>query len=173
MSPTDAIRKAEAEAMMIGYTSKFVGLPVLNSQQINELIAQSNEDILLVDVREVEEQQVSMLPTAISEADFLICKPQLSKSTRIVPYCTIGHRSGVYGMKLLEEGFDNVYNGEGIILWSHLENSKLVTGPNGSSTTNRVHTFGSQWDKVPGHIESVHFGTLSMLKAFCSYILGW
>lgn len=90
-----------------------------------------------------------------------------------MPIGTIGHRSGVFGVQLQDEGFDNVHNGEGIILWSHLKNCQLVTGPNGSITTNRVHTFGSQWDKVPGHIESVQFGKISMLKSFFSYIFSW
>jgi hypothetical protein len=78
----------------------------------------------------------------------------------------------VFGLSLQQEGFKNVYNGEGIVLWSHLENGKLVTGPANSSNTNRVHTFGKQWDKVPARCESVTFGYFSMMKAFLSNMFG-
>jgi len=158
--------------MMTAYTSKFQGLPVMTSEQIRQLV-EKEEEIVLVDVRESEEQEVSMLPTAITKQQFLSRKDQFSKTTRIVPYCTIGHRSGVFGTALLEEGFDNVHNGEGIILWSHLEDVQLVAGPDGSCLTRRVHTFGAQWDKVPAHIESVQFGYFSMVKAFFSYLYPW
>jgi len=129
---TDASLKEEAHAMMLGYTSKFK-VPVMNSQQISDLLSHADEEIYLVDVRDEEERQVSMIPSAISKETFLSRKSQLSKSTRIVSYCTIGHRSGVFSTQLLEEGFDNVHNGEGIILWSHLQNSQLVTGPDNST----------------------------------------
>jgi rhodanese-related sulfurtransferase len=171
--PTDAALKLEAEAMMCGYTTKFVGLPVMKSQRIYELLAQHDKAILLVDVREEKELKVSMLPTAITKAEFLSRKEGIPRTTCIVPYCTIGHRSGIFGKMLQEQGFENVHNGEGIVLWSHLENCKLVTGPEGSIATNRVHTYGSQWDKVPAHIKSVEFGYLAMGRAFFAYLTGW
>lgn len=86
-SDSDACLKEEAETMMVGYTSKFKGLPVMHSQQISDLLTKDGEEILLVDVREDEEMLVSMIPTAISKKEFLSLKSQLPKSTRIVPYC--------------------------------------------------------------------------------------
>jgi rhodanese-related sulfurtransferase len=168
MSSTDESLKAEATAMMKGYTSKFQRLPVITSEEINNALVKG-EEIVLVDVRECEELEVSMIPTAITKEEFLLRKDQLSKKTLIVPYCTIGHRSGVFGTTLLDEGFENVYNGEGIILWSHLPNAKLVTGVE-VVPTRRVHTFGHQWDKVPQHMEAVQFGYWSMAKAFIAHI---
>lgn len=170
---TDDHLKSEAEDMMVGYTSKFVGLPVMKSQQISDIIRENGESIILVDVRTEEERCVSMLPTAISKDSFLSMKEKLPRDICIVPYCTIGHRSGVFGTGLMSEGFENVYNGEGIILWTHLENSQLVTGPGGSVTTDRVHTFGPEWDKVSSRVQSVHMGYVAMAVVAVSTMLGW
>lgn len=171
MSQENESRKREAEEMMLGYTSKFGSLQVMKSEEISEILSKG-EDMVLVDVRQEEEREVSMLPTAITKEEFLLLKPQLAKNTRIVPYCTIGHRSGVFGTQLLEEGFQSVFNGEGIVLWSHYESCRLVTGPD-KAPTNRVHTFGTQWDKVPHNIEAVQFGYASLIKAVIYSLLGW
>ena len=170
---SNALKKKEAEEMMKATTSKFDGLRVMKSEEIKRLLNDPNEEILLVDVRDKEEQEVSMIPTAITQKEFQYRKSGLSKKTLIVPYCTIGYRSGAFGKSLLEEGFENVHNGEGIVLWSHLENAELRTGIDRTESTNKVHTFGSTWDKVPDHIDSVQFGYFSLIAAFVYFLLGW
>ena len=164
--------KQEAKSMMLSYASQFEGLDVMESETI-EMLLQSKEKIVLVDVREKEEQEVSMIPTAITKNEFLHVKNKLSKDVCIVPYCTIGYRSGVFGKKLQEEKFTNVYNGEGIVLWSHLEHCNLVVGTNREVKTNKVHTYGSQWNKVPSHIEAVYFNVFSIIASSIYKFLGW
>lgn len=49
------------------------------------------ERMVLIDVREPQEQAVSMLPTAI-RAETVSELPRLNRDQILVPYCTIGYR---------------------------------------------------------------------------------
>jgi rhodanese-related sulfurtransferase len=154
-----------ARQMMVDYTSKF-SVPVITSDEIKEL-QKSNANILLVDVRDQEERNVSMIPGAISKDRFekALDSSQIDKNTMIIPYCTIGHWSGVYGSKLMERGWENVKNGEGIVLWTY-------TGPNALVTTNArgdkcecnaVHTYGAQWNLIESTYEPVFYSSARLL----------
>merc|ERR1719469_909914 len=58
--------------------------------------------------REVFEEEV--LPTL---------KEEKATSPLIVPYCTVGYRSGLYCKELVDDhGLPSVRNGEGVILWT-------------------------------------------------------
>ncbi|CAE8624913.1 unnamed protein product, partial [Polarella glacialis] len=115
--------------------------PLIETPELRERLAKG-EDIILVDVRTPEEMQVSMIPGAVAkdlfEAEIL---PKLLEgrqqdgqqqaidslsSPLIVPYCTVGYRSGLYCRELVNEhGFSNVRNGEGVIMWT-FDGSVLV-----------------------------------------------
>ena len=98
---------------------------------------------VLVDVRSEAEMSVSMIPGAIKLAEFehIIRQPgaqqdRLKTKCTIIPYCTIGYRSGQYGEKLIRAGFQHVRNGEGIILWTYddsLDSVQTKTGINDSN----------------------------------------
>lgn len=142
---------------------------------------EKGERVVIVDVRGCEEQAVSMIPGAVTkeffEAEVL---PQLRAQTSqaaplVVPYCTVGYRSGIYAKELVEQhGLQNVRNGEGVIMWT-FDGNGLVQPPAGPSgpagpvtrsealgrsvtddsvaeqaalqnETRRVHVFGKPWD---------------------------
>ena len=84
-----------------------------------------------MDVRSDSERNVSTIPGSISREDFESRELQSLKGRCVVPYCTIGVRSGRYALRLKKSGFTDVHNGEGVLLWSHVAqgDDKLVKVP--------------------------------------------
>ncbi len=130
------------------YKRSFPDVPDVS---IKELIAMREEkDIVLVDRRKKKEQEVSMLPGALTAREFEENIERYRDKT-IVAYCTIGSRSGHYARDLIEKGF-TVYNLRGSILaWIHA-GQKLVSD---GKETRRVHVYGRRWDLAPKDYEAV------------------
>eukprot|EP00037_Helgoeca_nana_P027371 m.312988 g.312988 ORF g.312988 m.312988 type:complete len:202 (-) comp27474_c0_seq2:3810-4415(-) len=134
----------------------------------------SNRDkFALIDCRTTPEAAVSLIDGAILQSDFdkldHLTDPRVAGRT-LVPYCTIGYRSGTYGRKLKErlgEQGVEVRNGEGVLMWIH-DGGSLVPptpppSPSPSPTPVRiVHTYGSPWDFAPDDYTTVQFGALQM-----------
>ena len=146
---TDQGKQARIEEMCTEYRESYPDVPELN---VDELVAlQSAEDVVLVDVREPREREVSMIPGAIAKDAFERDKGQYAGS-KVVVYCTIGYRSGVYAEELRDEGLD-AYNLRGSLLaWAH--SGKLLLTPNGVETK-RVHVYGKEWNLLPDSHEGV------------------
>ena len=98
----------------------------------------------------------------------------------VVPYCTIGYRSGVFAQKLIdsklhlhEQGVE-VKNGQGVVVWSYCDELQLVRREDGVELpTLELHTYGSPWDLAHPRYKPTHFGYLGMClkalkKACCS-----
>lgn len=100
---------------------------------------------ILVDVRSPEEYAVSMIPGAITRQQFER-NQEAYKGRIVIPYCTIGGRSGNYASTLAARGV-KVLNFKGSILKWCEHQYPLVT-PKGEST-NRVHVYSSRY-RVPG-----------------------
>ncbi|MEO0537165.1 MAG: rhodanese-like domain-containing protein [Cyanobacteria bacterium P01_A01_bin.123] len=112
---------------------------------------QQQDDIILVDVREPEERLVSILPGAISREAFERDRDRYQDKT-IVPYCTIGYRSGLYAQDLQVQGF-RVFNLAGSILsWTHA--GGVLMNAEGMAT-HQVHVYGSQWNLVAEDYEAI------------------
>ena len=157
---------------VVGHVSEVTSL------KIGQFLYEDELNMILVDVRSKNERDVSMIPGAITSDEFenlIKNNPNMDKSRLIVPYCTIGYRSGKYGSYLLKEcGFTNVRNGEGIVLWTHAVGSSLVVQVGGAEKcTNEVHTFGSAWDLASDKYSTVQFGTLSfILQGLSAFFAG-
>lgn len=106
--------------------------------------------LLLVDVRSERETAVSIIPGAVTRDAY---ERDASKYAgfRIVPYCTVGVRSGRYARKLLEQGVDAVNFEGSIIAWVEA-GLPLVTID--GEATRRVHTW-SRSIRVPAGYEQV------------------
>lgn len=112
---------------------------------------QQQKDIVLVDVRDPKERAVSILPGAISKAEFERDRDRYQNKT-IVPYCTIGYRSGLYAQNLQTQGF-RVFNLAGSILsWTHAGGSLINSD---GSATHQVHVYGRQWNLTAEGYEAV------------------
>ncbi|CAJ1359768.1 unnamed protein product [Effrenium voratum] len=160
-------------------------------QQLREKSPAAQEEIVLVDVRGAEEQQVSMIPGAVTKEHFeseLLPKLRAEPGKLVVPYCTVGFRSGVYAKELVEKhGLQNVRNGEGVIMWT-FEGSGLVRQSHPTppasvlgreeepalawQAVREVHVFGKPWDMAAEGYSTVYFsnvgGALRFGKQKCS-----
>eukprot|EP00038_Savillea_parva_P013472 m.8408 g.8408 ORF g.8408 m.8408 type:complete len:218 (-) comp2532_c0_seq2:794-1447(-) len=150
----------------------------------NEIEAR-RDHYVLIDCRTSAETSVSVIEGALLQRQFealdLSSAPELAGKT-LVPYCTIGYRSGTYARKLQKQLHDrsvdtiDVRNGEGVLLWIH-DGGMLVSPPPPSPRANdvhseppppptpvrRVHTYGPPWDFAPPDYDTVTFGTLGMM----------
>ena len=77
----------------------------LDTQEVVALLEQAEDSVVLVDVRSEPEIAVSMLPGAITRAEFEQNR-QAFAGRIVVPYCTVGGRSLVYAWKLADQGID-------------------------------------------------------------------
>lgn len=147
--PSDDIRWQQIETLFYEYKLKYFSkVPETTVDQIpNDL---KNHDLIIIDVRSPEERAVSFIPGSITREEHE--NITVSKDTRIITYCTIGMRSGLYAKKLRDNGF-NAYNLKGgVLAWAH-QGRKFIDG--NSVTLNRIHVYGQSWELVPEGYEAV------------------
>jgi sodium/bile acid cotransporter 7 len=134
-SVRDRVRRWKIDAIYRRARRAFPEVPEITAEELRRVMRE--ERVVLVDVREPQEQDVSMIEGAMSQAEFEARRGELAGAL-IVPYCTVGGRSGRYGRLLLAEGWD-VRNLRGAILaWTHAGGALVdAAGP-----TKRVHVWG-------------------------------
>jgi len=109
--------------------------------------------ILFVDTRKPAEMEVSMLPGAITQEEFLK-DPARYKDRLVAAYCTISYRSGKFAMEMVEKGIQ-IYNLRGGLLAWVLEGGKVYDA---QGETKRINVYGKEWDYPPKGYESVRLG---------------
>ena len=141
------------------------------------------EKLLLVDVRNENERMISFIPGSISKAEFEDLGFEVTKDAIIVPYCTIGLRSGNYCKYLAQKGYNpaNLKNGAGIIMWSHdtkgqpLHFNSCNSGKQIVLDTQLVHCYGEPWAKmlhnsyepvIYSTFEFYWYGIIDILKSY-------
>ena len=128
--------------MCVDNERSFPGVPELSPEEAAAM--QAAGGVVFVDVREREEFAVSHLPGAILVDAFEKSAAQ-HRDAKVIAYCTIGYRSGLYAAKLREKGFD-AYNLRGSLLsWVHA-GRPLVDE---AGDTKRLHVYGRKWDLAP------------------------
>lgn len=128
--------------------------PTIEDVTVAELPPIDAEAPLYIDCREPEEQAVSMIEGAITKAEF---EANLARyrGRRIVPYCTIGYRSGVYTRELRDRGLEAANLIGGVLEWAHAGRPFVDSD---GARTHRVHTYGAKWDLLPSDHSSVYPG---------------
>jgi rhodanese-related sulfurtransferase len=121
-------------------------VPTIGVQELNEL--QQQEDVVLLDARELEEYEVSHIPDALyigyKKPDYSILK-NVPKDKEIVVYCSIGYRSEKIGEHLQKQGFTSVKNLYGSIFeWAN-QGHPLVD--KNQEMTKKIHTYNKNWSK--------------------------
>lgn len=146
--PTDLEKQQTIEKLYRRSKKHFPELPDITAE---ELLAHADRDgLVVVDVRTPREQNVSMIPGAVTVAEFEADADQHRGAT-VVTYCTLGHRSGLYGRQLARTGW-KVRNLKGSILsWTHAGGA--LEGPEGE--TRRVHVGGPKWSYAADGYEPV------------------
>jgi rhodanese-related sulfurtransferase len=128
------------------------GYPRAEAVTVDQLLQMKRAgNIVLVDNRTRKEQDVSMIPSAISQQEFENNKDRL-KNKRIIVYCTIGFRSGRYSQKLKKQGFDAYNLVGGLLMWAHKGQPFVKDG----TETYKVHVYGKKWSLLPKGYEPVH-----------------
>lgn len=107
--------------------------------------------VVFVDVRTPEEQRVSMIPGAVTDAHF-VENVEKYKDDIIIGYCTISYRSGKLARKLREERGITMYNLRGgLLAWTH-DGGKVVDQ---KGETKRIHVYGRKWNLSPTGFQAV------------------
>ena len=109
------------------------------------------ENWVIVDVRNMEEREISIIPGTMSGEEFSERSKDL-ENTRILFYCTVGCRSGARAEEQKLAGFQTYNLWGGILAWA-LSGHNLIT-PEGE-TTKRVHVYGEKWAVLPSDFEVV------------------
>ncbi len=141
-------RNDRIEAMYREYRKQFPGVPDVSAAELPAM--QKTHDVVLIDVRQDAEQDVSMIRGAVRDVDF---RPDVEKyrGKRIVTYCTIGLRSGRRAAELRKAGFDAYNLRGGILAWVHAR--REIVDKQG--VTLRVHVYGRKWNLVPDDYRAV------------------
>ena len=165
-------RRAAALQLLEKHTASFVGVPRASGQDVVALREQGRR-VVLIDVRTLAERAVSMLPDAISAPEFeaeCMSSPDGFRDAIIVPYCTIGYRSGLYCRRLRAgeflSGALDVRNGDGVVMWSH-DVGKFEGG------ARRVHVYGAAWDVAAVGFETLRFDLTGNILAAISVVASW
>ena len=89
---SDAEKKQKIESLYAKYERKFPTVEGITATELLQSLEEGNQYIL-VDVRKPKEQEVSMIPGAITQKEFENRADDLAGKT-VVTYCTAGYRSG-------------------------------------------------------------------------------
>ena len=90
---SDPAKHQKVESMYDGYKTKFPAVLDLTPRQAMNLM--TDQKAVFIDIREPEEQQISMLPGAITEKEFLSNYKSYQDHVKIA-YCTISYQSGIF-----------------------------------------------------------------------------
>ena len=144
-SQTQEELENDVNNMITNYMKDFPTQPFCTIEQLNNYYIINNnnqyilkDNIILIDNRTTIEQNVSMLPYAITKTQFENNINNISNESTdstdsidysinncnkkhiiIIIYCTIGYRSARYTNELLNRGYMYVYNSPGILKWCH------------------------------------------------------
>lgn len=143
---SDKDKVIEINKQFEDYKKSFKSVKNLLPQESDQL-----ENPLFVDARENNEQDVSMIPGAITLEEFNK-KRDTFNDRNIVIYCTIGYRSGLYTKKLVSKGYKAFNLKGGVLLWSHAKRDFQKDG----IATQKVHVYGKQWDLLESSYQSVY-----------------
>jgi sodium/bile acid cotransporter 7 len=145
---SDEEKHAKIDAMYRGYQKDFPDVQDIEPAEAMRLLQEGKA--LFIDVREEREQQVSMLPGAVTEKQFLK-NPGQYRDRTLIGYCTISYRSGKLAERLRSRG-TTLYNLKGgLLAWVHA-GGKVYDR---SGETKRIHVYGKKWDLGPKDYEAV------------------
>jgi len=141
VAKTDAGKLSEAAAMYDEVIRpKCSELTHVSAAEVVALIEKASPEVLLVDVRKEAERNVSTIPGAVSSEALEADVKGLAAGKLVIPFCTIGGRSGTYCQKLsemAEKPWTEIKNFElSLIGWCH--NGGKLVDPQGNPTL-KVH----------------------------------
>lgn len=145
----DAQKKANVYRLYAGYKQEFPEVTDIAPQELMRLLTEK-KPVVLVDVRTAAEQQVSMLPGAVTSEVFL-SNLEAYRDHTVVGYCTISYRSGRLARELRQKGLTMRNLQGGLLAWLHAGGQVYARGVE----SRRVHVYGSKWDLAPAAYQTV------------------
>jgi rhodanese-related sulfurtransferase len=128
---------------------KFAKVEWISTSELADwLLSKRQPAPLLLDVRTVDEWNVSHLPGSRRIEPGATAEDAakgLAKETPIVTYCAVGYRSGELAERLRTAGFANVRNLEGSIFQWANEHRPLV---HEDESVTRVHPYNGFWGRL-------------------------
>ncbi len=151
MRTSDRGRLQQVMRMYARYRRAFPGVAEISARAALELTAGGL--VVFVDIRDPAEQEVSMLPGAITGEE-LLADPERFVDRPLVAYCTVGYRSGKF-VQRYSDRFSRLQNLEGgILAWLHAGGQVYHC----NLPTRRVHVYGERWTLQPAAYEPVYEG---------------
>jgi len=181
-------RLVAARSLVNKFSTAFACNTIPTEELIERCLSSHMQKPILVDVRSSFERNTSYIPGSCTKEQFE--QRYFSKNENgntfireeylkleIIPYCTIGYRSAKYYKHLHELGFQNVRNGEGIVIWTHFAapDSSLALVRDGQDTTveitREVNCFSSRFDFAAGEYRSVYLSYSQLfVLGFCELL---
>jgi sodium/bile acid cotransporter 7 len=147
--PSDNEKFQRVMAMYADYRRDFAGIEEIGAAEALQRVG--DPSVVFVDVREPEEQAVSMIPGAVTSAVYL-ADPGRFGGQHIIAYCTISYRSGKLAAKMQRKGITIVNLKGGLLAWVHA-GGPLVRG---NRPVEDLHVYGRKWDLAPQVIQTVY-----------------
>ena len=135
--------------MYAEYKKSFPEISDLSPEQVFKLM--KRVDVVFVDVRDSEEQTVSMIPGALTHGKFLEDSDSYKERT-VIAYCTISYRSGKFVSKLRKRGIHVINLRGGLLAWLHAGGSVHRDG----IPVRKVHVYGKTWNLAPSSYETIY-----------------
>jgi len=148
-TPTPETRQVRIAEMIAEYRALFPEVEGLDAAAVAEALETGSA--VIVDVRPEPERRVSMIPGAIALEEFEARADELAGS-RVITYCTIGHRSSDTASELSAKGWDAANFDGSLLAWTHA-GGELIDSE--GRPTRRLHVFGRRWDLVADGYEAV------------------
>jgi len=147
---TNATKKEIIYGMYGDYKKDFSSVDDISPREA--MLLMKTAEVLFVDVRRPAEMNVSMLPNAITSNEFLK-NPSKYKDFKIVVYCTISYRSGMFAKEMEKKGLKISNLSGGLLAWV-LEGGKVFDT---HGETKRIHVYNQKWNYLPRGYEMVEF----------------
>jgi rhodanese-related sulfurtransferase len=145
---TDTDKRRKIEKMYDAYRQEFSEVKDISPQEAMTLA--DGRRVVFIDVRKPGEQQISMLPGAITDQEFLNDPEKYNDYVKI-GYCTISYRSGIFVQRLREIGIPAYNLRGGMLAWIH-DGGKIYDQ---KGETRRIHIYAKNWDLGPNDYEAV------------------
>jgi sodium/bile acid cotransporter 7 len=139
---SDDARRARVQAMYRDYQREFADVQDIAPAEAMALFDAGRA--LFVDVRGEKEQDVSMLPGAVTEQEFL-SRPERYRDMVVIGYCTISYRSGKLAARLKARGIAMLNLEGGLLAWVHAGGKVFDR----TGETRRIHVYCRKWDLGP------------------------
>ena len=145
---SDEEKRRRIEKLYANSRTHFPEVSEVTVEELDRL--RETADVVLVDVRNPPEREVSIIPGAVTSEEVL-GNPDAYGDKTLVAYCTIGHRSGLVAKELQARG-QRIFNLKGAILsWTHSGRDLEHDG----EPTRRVHVAGPKWSLEASGYEPV------------------